>query len=88
LAVPTGKIAIGVGLPTSRRATLPTVPSPPATAMTPQLFLSAFFQSFSFEDVPGGLDHFDNSITRWLGVVTGGGIMNQCNFNGRLSSTC
>jgi hypothetical protein len=50
LAVPIGKIAIGVRRPIIRLATLPTVPSPPATAMMSQDFFSAFFHFFSFVD--------------------------------------
>src|ERR1700756_4242106 len=50
LAVPIGKTAIGVRLPISRLATLPTVPSPPATATMSQFFLSAFFHFLSFDD--------------------------------------
>jgi hypothetical protein len=50
LAVPIGKMAIGVRLPISRLATLPTVPSPPATATMSQVFLSAFFHFLSFDD--------------------------------------
>jgi hypothetical protein len=50
LAFPIGRTAIGVRLPTRHRATLPTVPSPPATATISQRFLSAFFHFFSFED--------------------------------------
>jgi hypothetical protein len=50
LAVPIGKMAIGVRLPMSKRATLPTVPSPPETAAMSQDFLSTFFHFFSLED--------------------------------------
>ena len=50
LAVPSGKIAIGMGLPIKRRATLPTVPSPPATATISPGFFSAFFHFFSLDD--------------------------------------
>jgi hypothetical protein len=46
LAVPIGKIAIGVRLSIKRLATFPTVPSPPATATISQDFFSAFVHFF------------------------------------------
>src|SRR5262245_10478896 len=50
LAVPIGSTAIGMRLSTRRRATPPTVPSPPATAMISQGFWSAFFHFLSFDE--------------------------------------
>src|SRR5262249_32628931 len=49
LAVPIGNTAIGMRLSIRRRATLPTVPSPPATATRSQGFFSAFFHFLSLD---------------------------------------
>jgi hypothetical protein len=50
LAVPIGNTAIGVRLPIKRRATLPTVPSPPAMAMTSKCFFSSLRHFFSLDE--------------------------------------
>jgi len=50
LAVPIGNTAIGTSRPIRRRATLVTVPSPPAMATTSAGRLSAFSQPSSFAD--------------------------------------
>jgi hypothetical protein len=49
-AVPIGSTVTGTFLPIIRRATLPMVPSPPATATRSASFLSALDQPFSFTD--------------------------------------
>jgi hypothetical protein len=49
-AVPIGNMAIGVRLPISSVATLPTVPSPPEITMMSHGFSIAFFHFFFFED--------------------------------------
>jgi hypothetical protein len=50
LAVPKGNIASGVELPINRLATLPTVPSPPATTTMSPGFFKILCHFFSFDD--------------------------------------